>query len=136
VLAVLGSCSYWASSATRSTRNWEFIQSVGGISVGTPQRDAGGNVSLPINCDVSGIRAITVNPTTSNSGLVCEEPRVRVQEQSVYITICTSISSERNPSAQCPDADLGHLAPGRYAVFYGVPPDVAHSLGVVEVPAP
>jgi hypothetical protein len=136
VFAVLGSCSYLASSAAGSTHDWEFVQSVGGISVGTPQRDAAGNVTLPINCDVSGTRAITVNPTAVNSGLVCEEPSVRVQGQSVYLTICTSIPSERYTSAQCPHADLGRLVPGRYAVFYGVPPDVEHSLGTVEVPAP
>ena len=136
VFAVLGSCSYLVSSAARSTHDWEFVQSVGGISVGTPHRDAAGNVTLPINCDVSGTRAITVQPTTINSGLVCERPRVRVQGQSVYITICSSIPSERYPSARCPDADLGPLAPGTYCVYYGEPPDVEHSLGIVEVPAP
>lgn len=122
------------SSAARSTRDWQFVQAVGGIAVGTPQRDANGEVHLPVDCDVSGLRAVTANPSAINSGIVCEAPAVVVRGQSVYIAIVTSLPSEKFGSARCPDAHLGALAPGKYAVFYGSAEDTAHPLGVIEVP--
>ena len=134
VFAVVSSCSHLMSSAARSTRDWQFVQSVGGIAVGTPQRGANGQVLLPVNCDVSGLRAVTASPSAINSGIACEAPAVVVRGRSVYIAVVTSLPSEKVGSARCPDANLGTLAPGRYAVFYGSAEDTAHPLGSIEVP--
>jgi hypothetical protein len=134
LLSLVASCSSLMSMAAYSSRDWEFIQSVGGIAVGSPWRDDGGYVFLPIDCDVSGLRAITVKPTLINSALVCEAPRVRVRERSVFILICTSLPSGRHDS-QCPDGELGKLSPGTYDAFYGSPGDFEHPLGSIDVPA-
>lgn len=50
--------------------NWDFIQSVGGLSVGQP-RLVDGIFWLPLNLDLSGNRQITVAPTLNNSGKKC-----------------------------------------------------------------
>lgn len=133
VLAVVSSCSHVMSSAARSTRDWQFVQSVGGIAVGNPQRDANGEVHLPVDCDVSGLRAVSTSPSAINSGIACEAPAVVVRGRSVYIAVVTSLPSEKSGSAGCPDAHLGALAPGKYAVFHGSAEDTAHPLGFIEV---
>lgn len=134
VLAVFSSCSHLMSSAARSTADWQFVQSVGGIAVGAPQRGANGQVFLPVNCDVSGLRAVTTDPSAINSGIVCEAPAVVVHGRSVFIAVVTSLPSEKFGSSRCPNANVGALAPGQYAVFYGSAKDVSHPLGSIEVP--
>lgn len=56
--------------------SWEFIQSVGGISVGQP-RVVDGIFWLPLNLDLSGQRQITVAPTQMNSGKKCLSATLR-----------------------------------------------------------
>jgi predicted RNase H-like HicB family nuclease len=68
LLVAVAGCETIISSAARSSRDWQFVQSVGGLALGTPQRDDRGHV-LPIRCDVSGTRTITVHPTAINSAL-------------------------------------------------------------------
>jgi hypothetical protein len=49
---------------------WDFIKSVGGLSLGQPRIDD--NIFwLPIDVDLSGNRQITVAPTMQNSGVKC-----------------------------------------------------------------
>ena len=132
-LAAVASCSSVIGWASREPRDWQFIQSVGGIAVGAPYRSAGGDVLLPLDCDVSG-RKVTVEPTANYSGLTCHEPVVRLQGQSVYITIRTGLPTDAYPNARCPDADLGQLPAGRYSVSYSNPDGSEHPLGSIEVP--
>ena len=56
--------------------NWEFIQSVGGLSVGQP-RIVDGIFWLPLNLDLSGQRQITVAPTLTDSGKKCIRTTLR-----------------------------------------------------------
>ena len=120
--------------AAGSSRDWQFVQSVGGIALGTPQRDGRGHILLPIRCDVSGTQTITVRPTAMNSALVCEPPIIRVRSSSVLLTVRTSIPSKRYPSASCPDADLGPLTSGAYSVVYASPDGSQHPLGSIQIP--
>src|SRR5881394_3841678 len=96
LLVAVAGCDTISLSAVRSSRDWQFIQSVGGIALGTPQRDDHGDVILPIRCDVSGTRTITVHPTALNSALVCEHPSVRVRSPTVFLTIRTTMATNRN----------------------------------------
>lgn len=129
-------CTSLVSVAFRSACDWQFVQSVGGIALGTPQRDDRGHVLLPIRCNVSGFQTITVRPTTINSGIVCEPPLVRVRSSTVFLTIRTTIPSKRNPNARCPAADLGALAAGEYSVIYHSPDGSQHPLGSIQIPCP
>ena len=133
VFAVAG-CTAFAVWATRSQRDWQFVQSVGGIAVGTPYRIDDGRVLLPIDFDVSGLRAITTQPTLMNSAMNCAAPLVDVRSQVIAITVRTELADKGGYGPGCPDADLGDLAAGRYAVVYGSPDGSEHPLGTIEVP--
>ena len=134
-LAAVASCSSLVGWASREPRDWRFIQSVGGLAIGTPYRSESGNVLLPVDCDVSG-RYITVQPTAANSGLHASAPAVSIREQSIYLTLRTELAQQGGYGARCPDAELGQLPPGQYSVSYLSPDGSEHSLGSIEVPRP
>ncbi len=48
------------------SQDWGFVQSVGGIALGVPYR-TGTGIMLPVTVDVSGLKAITTQPTTPSS---------------------------------------------------------------------
>lgn len=116
------------------SRDWQFVQSVGGLALGTPGRDDRGHVLLPLRCDVSGTQAITVQPTTMNSGLVCEAPAARVRSNTVFLTIRTFIAGSDKAEARCPAADLGAQPAGAYSVIYLSPDGSQHPLGSIQIP--
>jgi hypothetical protein len=96
--------------------SWTFLQSVGGLTVGEPQRENGAWM-LPIYADVSGLNNASTRPTTLNSGVACLETRASVEGSTVALSIFTGVAgSGRVP--RCPAANLGHLAPGAYTVVY------------------
>jgi hypothetical protein len=98
-------------------RDWSFIQSVGGLGVDEPQKLDNGNYRLPVRCDVSGLHAITVKPTTLNSGLIVRETRATVREHTVQIWIVTCVA-DKHHNARAPDVILKNLPPGTYQVQY------------------
>jgi len=134
LLFAVGCSSSIVSIAARSSRDWQFVQSVGGIAVGTPTRDSRGHVLLPIRCDVSGTQTVTVRPTAINSALVCESPTTRVRGSTVLLTIRTTIASSHNSNAHCPTADLGALSTGEYSVIYLSPDGSQHPIGSFQIP--
>lgn len=111
--------------------SWGFVQSVGGIAVGMPSHGAKGWV-LPVRADVSGIEAITANPTTLNSGLICEETLAAVEGLDIYITI-TSALARPNNSPRCPPVALGEMPHGQYKVFYRGPDEPPVLIGEVSI---
>lgn len=131
---ILCSCETAVSLAIRDRRSWESIQSMGGISLGAPSRDAAGNVSVPVNCDVSGLHKVTVQPTGIDSGAVCLPPRVSVKQGTIYVTVITTIASDRHPSPYCPPLALGRIAPGTYAAVYLSPDGSQQPLGHLTIP--
>jgi len=134
LLVAVAGCETLISSAARSPRDWQFVQSVGGIALGTPQRDDRGHVLLHMRCNVSGTQTITVHPTAINSALVCEPPSVRVRSGTVFLTIRTTVATNRNSNARCPNADLGALTAGQYSVIYRCPDGSQHPLGSIQIP--
>ena len=123
----------FGSSIFSTPRDWKFVQSVGGLAIGTPHRDERKHVMLPIRCDVSGTQTITVHPTTLYSGLACDFPKARVHSTNVFVTVCTVLPGKRDGS--CPPADLGKLAGGDYSVFYSSPDGKREPLGSIHVPS-
>jgi hypothetical protein len=134
-LLLTGGCSsYIIPALTRSSRDWQSIQSVGGIALGSPVRNHDGHVLLPIHCDVSGTQAITTQPKVINSGSVCIRPKVRVKASTIFITIRTSLAGPPNLDSRCPVADLGDIPPGVYRVVYLNPDGSQHAMGSTQVP--
>jgi len=127
-------CSHVLSYAARESKDWEFVQSVGGLKLGSPYRDSKGHVLLPIICDVSGTKKITKQPTTLNSALACDTPSVIKRRCTILIAVRTTIASELHPNAACSPADLGVIQPGTYFVDYLGPKGARNNLGSIVIP--
>ena len=126
-----------ANCASAAPHDWAFVQSVGGMSIGTPQPvpASGGDATrwqLPVNVDVSGLRASTRAPSALNSGLVCQATLAHAPGQRIVLQLLTRPASAQSPgSSACPPADLGAIAPGAYNVVYG---HEAKPLGQIRIP--
>jgi hypothetical protein len=97
-------------------KDWEFIQSVGGMSVGKPYRTEKG-VMLPVSCDVSGLKTITVKPKTMNSGLSIKEIKIERTSNVISLALITSVGG----NSSCNDIFLGYLPSGKYSIVYKEP---------------
>ncbi len=104
-----------------SARDWKFVQSVGGLTIGTPNRDEHKHVILPVHCNLAA----------KYSGLACDLPTVHVHSTNVFLTVCTILPGKRD--ANCPPADLGKLTGGDYSVFYLNPDGTQEPLGHIHV---
>jgi hypothetical protein len=113
----------FSQSFFSSSRDWKFVQSVGGLIIGTPSRDGRKHIILPIRCNLA----------PKYSGLACDLPAVHVDSTNVFLTIRTILPGKRD--ASCPSADLGKLAGGDYSVFYLNPDGTHESLGSIRVPS-
>ncbi|HEY1772650.1 MAG TPA: hypothetical protein VGH91_05600 [Gammaproteobacteria bacterium] len=120
-------------------QTWEFMQRVGGITIGTPVRKnpasslSGPSWSLPVNCDVSGFTKFTVKPTLLNSGLAWADTKVEIEDGQIYITIETGVITVAGKSPLCGPADLGSIKDGSYPVFYMSPDGSKHAIGKAEI---
>ena len=116
--------------AQEKLADWGFIQSVGGIKIGTPIKTHSG-WQVPILCDVSGLKTFTVKPTTLNSALVVAKVLSRFDNEKIYLRIIVS-ASKKNKTSECPPLDLSDLSTGAFEVFYDDPQLVQH-LGKIEL---
>ena len=114
-------------------QSWNFMESVGGISIGTPSRNLQGSVYLPVICDVSGLTTITRKPTVLNSALVVTGIDKKIEDKRIYISVSTGLAS-KNSSCTCSGVDMGSIPAGDYQVFYYGSDREKHSLGKVTVP--
>ncbi len=122
---------FGCSTALGGEQPWSFVTSVGGLTVGTPVQSDGGWL-LPIQADVSGLKAVTTKPTTLNSALVCEAVKANVKGQDIFLMLKTALVHGDATSA-CPAAKLGKLPNGSYSVWYGTSRSAGISLGTVRV---
>lgn len=105
-----------ALPACAHSSRWAFIQSVGGMAIGTPKK-ANGEWSLPVMADVSGLTTVTVKPSTLNSALICEKTVATVEGHNLYLTVFTGTAGS-SYTPRCPPAKLGAIPTGNYRVFY------------------
>jgi hypothetical protein len=115
-------------------RDWAFVQSVGGMALGTPYQTPEG-VKLPVRVDVTGSRTITTPPTALNSGLAIKEIRVRRNGSNVRLELLTAVAG-KGSSSSSRDVLLGNLEPGRYAIQYAEPNGGTVALGEIRVAPP
>jgi hypothetical protein len=113
-------------------RDWEFIQSVGGIAIGTPTL-INHEWLLPIECNVSGLKTITVKPTMLNSGLVWADTEVRIKDSEIHISIETALTGMGGKSSSCGPAELGTLKSGKYIIKYLSPDMSTNYIGEVDI---
>lgn len=114
-------------------RSWNFIESVGGISVDIPTRDQNGIVRLPVTCDVSGLTTVTKKPTAINSALVVTGISKKIEGYEIMISVDTGLISGNSKSCTCSAVFLGDIPAGDYEVVYYGADREKHSLGRVTV---
>jgi hypothetical protein len=126
--------------ATSSVADWEFIQSVGGIAVGSPIKHNDGSWTLPVSCDVSGLTTITKKPTSLNSALVITDTFARVDGNKIHLTVVINSAQRSKKTAHCTAVNLGKMKPGEYIVVYGdsmsfpgEPDAVTYKIGTVII---
>mgnify|MGYP001557219656 CR=1 FL=1 len=120
------------SSILGEGKDWDFIQSVGGIKVSNPT-NKNGKWLLPVLCDVSGLSTITHKPKMMNSAIVISKTKTKVIGNIIYITIETGLTDISGNSTQCSPINIGNLNPGKYVVKYLSPNGKANDLHSFEI---
>ena len=132
LLVLQAGCASIAPLVTTRTLSWELIQSVGGISVGEPVIHTDNTVFLPVDCNVSGVRKVTVEPTQINSALVVKKVKAKVRGNRIKIQVVTCFVDGKN-TATSQGVNLGRVSEGRYDVEYLSPDGSTVSLRSIEV---
>lgn len=120
-----------SSSALAQSRDWAFIQSVGGLAYSAPVY-RNGAWYLPIRCDVSGFEAVTTKPTAVHPTLACTTT-AQVDGRAIVLTVMTHGESS-DAFSECPPVRLGNLEKGRYAVFYSGSASERVEIGEAYIP--
>ena len=72
-----------AGFLTKETKDWKFVQSVGGMKVSIK------DTALLVECDVSGTKKVTVKPTMVNSALGVRELKHKRDGNTISLTLGT-----------------------------------------------
>lgn len=113
--------------------SWNDILDHGGLKVGEPTRAANGVVRLPVDCDLSGTRTISVQPIEYNSALAVKKLHVKVNDHKVYLWIVATLKNNKYKSSSCTDVELGKLKKGEYEIYYETVPGPAKLVNRVWV---
>jgi len=112
---------------TKKHQDWSFIESVGGMKVALVDK------TLAVECDVSGLKTITVKPTMVNSGMGVRQLKYSRSKNSIRISLITSVL-EKGMKTRTGSIDLANYPPGTYSVVYLNPDGTTHPLSVVTLP--
>ena len=113
-------------------RSLAFLQARGGILVQQSFRK-NNRWWLEVQCNVSGIKTISVAPTTIHSGLAWSKSVASVDGDRIYLQVFTAVQGTQAPSANCGPAALQRVEPQFYQLYYVDPDDSRHHLGQVEI---
>lgn len=119
-------CGGIAGFLTQKAVSWRFIQSVGGMKVSLVEN------ALHVDCDVSGLKEVTVKPTTVNSGIGVRELRHKQVGKTIQLSVVTSVI-EKGMTTSCKPLDLSSSAAGEYSVEYINPDGTTQPLGKITL---
>ena len=111
---------------TSEPRDWTFIQSVGGMKVSA--KDS----TLTVECDVSGLKKVTVKPTMINSGIGVRKLKHRRDGNTILLTLTTCVIGKGITTSPKP-VDLSNYPDGEYSVEYLDPDGARHPIGKVVI---
>lgn len=111
---------------TKETRSWQFVQSVGGMKVSVK------DTHLAVDCDVSGLRKVTVEPTTIHSALGVDKLKHKRDGTTISLTLVTRVIGKGVSTSPKP-IDLAAYPDGEYAIEYLDPDGTKHALGKVTL---
>jgi len=129
-LIILIAIISWTSfiTLTRNSRDWTFIQTVGGIKIEKPLETEDG-FYLPVICNVSGQDSVTVKPTGMNSALFCLKTKTIINDNKIYLTVITGYALFEKLDCKCKAVRIGKLKIGNYKVFYQDKESNEHQIG-------
>lgn len=130
VLLVLPCAALLSGCATQ--RSWRFVQDVGGLMVGAPVRTAAG-VELPVQVDVSGLRAVTTPPRAIHSSLAARIDAARAGSR-IELALYTAPPGGAQRRCLVERVALGKIPAGRYEVVFAEPGGARVQLGTVVIP--
>jgi len=111
---------------TKEAQDWKFIQSVGGMRVSVED-----NI-LNVECDVSGVKEVTVKPTMINSAMGVRKLKHKRVGKTIQLTLVTSVR-EKKSTTSCRPLDLSAYPSGEYSVQYLNPDGTTHDLGKIKL---
>jgi len=120
-----------SSTAFAKGENWQFVQSVGGLSLGVPERQARAWV-LPVQADVSGLASVKRQAVALNSALACVHMQAVVEGRNIFLTVVTGLVRQGS-SSRCPSVLLDASLQGHYKVFYRGPDEAPVELSEIEL---
>ena len=94
--------------------DWQFIQSVGGISIGSTAKNDQGEVIVPVECGLAGLNTVTIKPTAINSTYGLKKYKFKIKQSDIYLSIVYGAGFPE----QCTPLNLGKLPDGQYQLFY------------------
>jgi hypothetical protein len=115
-----------AGFLTKDRKDWDFVQSVGGMKVSLK------DTALVVECDVSGLRKVTVKPTTVNSALGVRELIHKREGNTIFLTLVTSVIGKGITTSPEP-VDLSEYPDGEYSIVYLDPDGRKHAVGKVTL---
>ena len=113
---------------TQESRDWDFIKSVGGMKVSAKDK------TLVVDCDVSGIRKVTVKPSTINSAMAVRKIWHKRVGNTIQLKVVTSVI-EKGINSACKPLDLSAYPDGTYKVEYLNSDGTTQALGKVTLKA-
>ena len=119
--------------AGTDVRDWNWLQQCGGLRVLDPITFADGTVVLPVACDVSGTRKITIEPTENSAVLVVVRTDAVVIGDHIRIDIVTGLAGARGLTSCAPPPTFAGLAHGDYWVEYANPDGTTVLLRTVHI---
>lgn len=119
-------------SLTQESKDWNFIQKVGGIKTEKPLSTEDG-LYLPVTCNVSGTDSITNKPTELNSALACKKIRFDHEGSKIYLTVVTGLPISSNTTCNCKAVNIGNLENGSYSVYYKDKSSIEHQIGQFDL---
>lgn len=111
---------------TQEARDWRFIQSVGGMKISLTGR------LLEVDCDVSGMRNVTIKPTLINSGIGVRQLKHKQVGGIIQITLITSVI-EKGMTSSCKPLDLSDYPAGKYSIEYLNRDGTTQPLGKIDL---
>ena len=128
------SCSTAVGIVTSDHRDWKFIQDVGGIRVGDPISATGDIWNLPVECDVSGLTAITTKPTGINSALVVKDIKSRTRQDKILIWVVVCVVTDKYTEPHWTKSiHLKGIKEGKYSVQYLNPDGTTVDIRSIEL---
>ena len=112
---IAAACSPILNVAMSEHRDWDFMKSVGGLTVGVQDKNPDW---LIIRGDVSGLAQYSTKPTTINSALTVMDVRKNVEGTNIQVYVVTTLACEKYPDPKIYGVSIKGVKEGRYLVQY------------------